>query len=259
MAIVEGLRDGWEPDTDSSDTIVLAAARAMGDRAAAWASAAGGRIERDDGLELADAGSANLFVNQGMATRPLDPEMGRRVLDFYSEGQPFVLMSPRPSADLRPLGLGLMGHPPFMVRSASAAGSTDTPGPTEPPWLHVVELTDQADLPRFAEIAAAGFGLPASPVPAGLLGGPHRFWLAYRDGVPAGVSAAYVGHGVVDVEAVATLPGHRGHGVGEAVTWAATRAEASLPAVLIASDLGRAIYQRMGYLPISRWTIWYRD
>ena len=96
-------------------------------------------------------------------------------------------------------------------------------------------------------------------LPASLLGGPHRFWLGYRDGELAAVSAAYLGHGVVDVEMVATLEGHRGHGIGEAVTWAATLADPERPAVLIASDLGRPIYQRMGYLPIARWTLWYRD
>ena len=63
---------------------------------------------------------------------------------------------------------------------------------------------------------------------------------------------------MTDVEAVATLPEHRGRGVGAAVTWAATLADPAQPAVLIASDAGVGIYRAMGYLPVARWTIWFR-
>jgi hypothetical protein len=28
---------------------------------------------------------------------------------------------------------------------------------------------------------------------------------------------------------------------------------------LIASDLGRGVYERMGYLSVMRWTLWYRE
>ena len=37
---------------------------------------------------------------------------------------------------------------------------------------------------------------------------------------------------------------------------AAIIADPALPAVLFASDLGRPVYERMGYLPISRATVW---
>jgi hypothetical protein len=43
---------------------------------------------------------------------------------------------------------------------------------------------------------------------------------------------------------------------GEAVSWAATLTAPALPAILLASDLGRPIYQRMGYLPLCRATMW---
>ncbi|MDT4977821.1 MAG: hypothetical protein QOG98_3579, partial [Pseudonocardiales bacterium] len=38
----------------------------------------------------------------------------------------------------------------------------------------------------------------------------------------------------------------------------ATVVDASLPAVLFASDSGRPVYERLGYLPVSRWTLWHR-
>ena len=76
--------------------------------------------------------------------------------------------------------------------------------------------------------------------------------------MPVATAESHVAHGVVNVEAVTTLAEHRGKGIGEAVTWAATLAEPSLPAVLIASDDGVGIYRRMGYLPVARWTMWFR-
>jgi len=48
------------------------------------------------------------------------------------------------------------------------------------------------------------------------------------------------------------------HAIRAAVTWAATTADPTLPAVLIASDLGRPVYERLGYTTRNRWTIWVR-
>jgi hypothetical protein len=48
----------------------------------------------------------------------------------------------------------------------------------------------------------------------------------------------------------------RGRGFGAAITWAATLAQPELPAVLIASDDGRPVYERMGYATICRFTLW---
>ena len=50
---------------------------------------------------------------------------------------------------------------------------------------------------------------------------------------------------------------YRGKGIGEALTWAATLADPSRPAMLMASDSGRPIYERMGYIPILRLTLWF--
>jgi hypothetical protein len=57
------------------------------------------------------------------------------------------------------------------------------------------------------------------------------------------------------VEFVATLPDARGKGYGAAVTWAATLHAPDLPSLLIASDMGRPAYERMGYLALTRWSL----
>lgn len=48
----------------------------------------------------------------------------------------------------------------------------------------------------------------------------------------------------------------RGRGYGETMTWHATLADAEAPSMLIASDLGRPTYERMGYLTLARFTPW---
>jgi GNAT superfamily N-acetyltransferase len=102
------------------------------------------------------------------------------------------------------------------------------------------------------------------PVKPGDLLGPTllqpdtRVWLAWLDGQPAAVAAAHRQAGVTLVEYVATLPAARGRGAGAAVTWAATLADPAAPAVLIASDEGRPVYERLGYIAVERWTVWLR-
>ena len=49
-----------------------------------------------------------------------------------------------------------------------------------------------------------------------------------------------------------------GRGIGAAVTHAATVADPASPAVLIASDAGVGVYRGLGYLPVTRWTLWFR-
>lgn len=241
------LLDGREDTTPSDDTLTLAALRSMADRAVAWASAAGGRVTRESGLVLADAGSPCPFLNVAVATGPID---ARTAAGFFSGT--FVLVSPQPTPDLRAAGLQLMGHPPFLVRPAGGTA------PPAPPGVTVTEVRDAAGLAVFDRVLADGYPMPASPAPPALLGGATRFWLAHADGEPVATAVSHVAHGVIDVEAVATLPGHRGRGIGAAVTWAATLAEPTLPAVLIASDDGIGVYRAMGYLPVTRWTMWFR-
>ncbi|MCE0765672.1 GNAT family N-acetyltransferase [Pseudonocardia kujensis] len=275
---------GWEDTTPDGDSLTLAAVRAMTDRAARWAEAAGGTVRRVGGLVLADALSPCVFLNAAVSAGPVDLDAARAVataanpptvpalptvppvppvppvapvavmatVATTSPGRPWLLVTPHPTPDLRPAGLQPMGHPHFMVRPADRAA------PPLPSGVTVTEVDDPGGLAEWGDILAAGFPAPASPVPPALLGGPARFWLAHADGRPVATALSWTGHGVVDVECVTTLPRYRGRGLGAAVTWAATLADPALPAVLISSDDGHGVYRRMGYLPVSRWTLWYR-
>lgn len=246
----EPLRTGWADTTQSGDTLALAALRAMADRAADLARAAGGRVRRDKDLMLADAGSACLFHNVACSARLLDVAVARAICGFFPPSRPFLVVSPHPTPDLRSAGLDLMGHLPLMVRPAGG-----TP-PTGPPGVTIDEVCDPADLVTWGQVLAAGYPAPPAPIPPGLLGGATRFWLGRAAGRPVATAMSYTAHGVVNVEAIATLPEYRGRGIGAAVSWAATLADPALPAVLIASDDGAGGYRRMGYLAVTRWTLW---
>ena len=240
----KSLAAGWE-----------ALVRAMGRPAETW-----------DGVWVADAGSPNPFVNAATLSRSLQeadaPALTARLEAFFKQtpsGGSWLLWSAWPTPDLAPLGYVLWGHPPIMVRPAGGER------PPVPPELRIIEVRDADELAAFERTFVEGYPalgvealLPGAVFAPGLLGGPFRFWAGYVGQEMASVAAALVGPDHVDVAFVATQPQHRRKGYGEAVTWAATLCEPSLPAVLEASDDGRPVYERMGYREVGRMSLWER-
>lgn len=88
---------------------------------------------------------------------------------------------------------------------------------------------------------------------------PHiQGFVGYVDGKPASAATVYVTHGVAGTGWVGTAPEHRGHGFGEAVTWAAIRAgfrRGAAFANLQASPMGRPIYERMGFNTLTEYRV----
>jgi hypothetical protein len=80
--------------------------------------------------------------------------------------------------------------------------------------------------------------------------------VAYDGDVPLATAAAHSAAGITLVESVAAMPAARGRRLGGAVTAAATIAVAGQSAVLIASDDGQPVYERLGYHRLERWTVW---
>ena len=131
--------------------------------------------------------------------------------------------------------------------------------------VDVREVHDAGDLAVAERILVDGYPMPElQPLTPGdllapaILGGATRVWIASVDGEPAAVAAGHRHGGATLVEFVATLPQARGRGAGAAATWAATLSEPDQPAVLMASDDGRPVYERMGYVALERWTVWLR-
>jgi GNAT superfamily N-acetyltransferase len=256
----EELATGWERDTPDTDSIVLSGIRAMARGMSHPARVMGGRYEEWDDFVVADAGLPTFFANVAVPQRPLSDaawhEAARRLCEWFDGA--FAITSAFPTPDLTADGLTLAGHPPFMCRPPGGDR------PSDPEGLRIEEVTDAGGLADFERTLVDGFPIeemsgkaPGSYLDGRCLGGDNRYWVGYVGDDAVAVAGGHTGS-VNDVEWVATLPAHRGRGYGEAVTWRATLADPGRPATLIASDLGRPVYERMGYLPLVRFTFWFR-
>src|SRR3954452_20965023 len=255
----EPLTTGWEPDVPVNDTLLRQFVFNSADRNEQHAQTMGGTWQAWDDVVLADLREPSGFGNQAILLRPLTeadaPDVVARLRHGFSGTH--ALFSAWPTPDLRPYGYALIGHPPFMIRPPGGSA------PVRPPELHVTEVDDAASTEMYERVFVDGYPVPGpQPFEAGLLfderllGGITRAWVGSVDGHPVACAMAIASRGIVAVENVATLPEARGHGYGAALTATAALSTPDLPSALIASDAGRGVYERLGFLPISRFTLW---
>lgn len=263
------LETGWLPTTPVGDTFLRRFLWNWADACAATARSFGGHVLETNSVRLADAGRPGSFSNCATLVQPLSADTAADTLAhitaFFAFDDParmgeVLLVSAWPTGDLGSHGWSLMGHPPVHllpagIRARAAPPELRIVRVASPDLLHVWETTVSRGYP-LEGLEDAPAGALASP---SLLADPHYgAWVGLVDDQPVAAASAWVAHGVVNVTLVATLPDERRKGYGEALTWAASRLEPALPAMLLSSDDGRPVYERMGYLPLQRMTLWYR-
>jgi hypothetical protein len=201
---------------------------------------------------------ASIPPNNATLLRPLEPsrvaDVRARLDELFSRsgGGPYHLWSfwplPAPPGDVEPFEV------PCMVRPAGGTA------PPPPKGLEVVEVSDLQGLRHVGRILSEAFEVtPAEEdfYDERVLGSDaFRIWLGLADGRPVSTSCAFVDERFVGVYAVATVTAAWGRGYGEALTWVATMCRPDLPATLQASDMGRPIYERMGFDVIARCAVW---
>jgi hypothetical protein len=252
----------------AEDSTAVLVDRGLRNMALAWESAAqamGGAAARWDEAWVSDAGSRCPFLNNATIIRAPEerdlPNLTARLDEFFGarKGGSWLLWSAQPIADLTAAGYTFWGQPPTMLR---------LPGgdpPPLPPELRIVRVQDVATLAAFETVLIDGFPVPwVQPAQPGclwderVLGQPLHLFVGFVEDRPVSVSTAFVAEAVVGVYAVATLPDVRGRGYGAALTWRATTVEPRLPAMLQASDLGRPIYERLGFVTLQHLNLWER-
>jgi len=256
------LETGWLTDTPVHDTVLRRFLFNQADANDAIALASGGHHDRTEALAMADANGPVPYFNQAILMRPLttidDPALDE-VENFYrgASGRVRVLLSLWPTPDLSRRGWTLVGHPAFMVRGAHGVSFTPGDGVT------VQRATTAEALHEAERIAVEGYPLPEAKglapgrlFPAALLDTAVTMRLGFLDGDAVGAGACHVGHGVVNLCFAATLPQARRRGVWEALVWARVNDDPSLPAVAYTSDYSRPGFERMGFVPTIRFTLW---
>lgn len=223
----------------------------------------GGRIVEHDGLVLADSLATDSMGNVAVVTGPVDD--GARVIAeaeaFYSPGhRPWILFA-------------LPDAVPYLERAARERALRDEgwfpgfvldPIPPESPALpdgvevHLVETAEE--LQTFERAASRAYDVESGPVYEGWLTYPgFSFHLAYYRGEPVATATLAASHGVAGIVYVGTVPEARGRGFGRSAVWAAIqagRAQGARVAGLWATPLGRPMYERMGFRPVTQYRIW---
>jgi GNAT superfamily N-acetyltransferase len=134
-----------------------------------------------------------------------------------------------------------------------------TLGPAAAPEGISVERT--RDVALLAEPLAAGYGFPPALLTGGLPGllDYAEGWVALVDGVPASGAVVVRCAGDAGIFLVATAPSLRGRGAAEAVVRHAllhARAAGCTTSTLQSSEMGRSVYERIGYAAVGTYLLW---
>jgi hypothetical protein len=261
------LENGHEASTPIADSYLRRFVMNWIETTETMALAAGGASLRSDRFWAADVGRPASYTNTTTLIQPVTAAAGELMADietFYAANdgvrRETYVFSPWPTPDLRPYGWLLGGHPPLHLLPAGATR------PPAPEGFRIERVKTAESLATFERIAIAAYplyGLENNP-PFSLFALPLldlsrvRLVLGFDGVTPVGVGVSAVDHGINQVMLIATLPEARGRGFGAALTWESSLADPALPAMLLSSDIGRPVYEKMGYLPLFRFTVWYR-
>ncbi|MDP9389613.1 MAG: hypothetical protein M3Q48_17280 [Actinomycetota bacterium] len=263
----ERLTTGWEPDAPVGDTILRRYLFCSAGLFATFAKAAGGRATKAPAFAAADAGRPSGWFNSATLLQPPDPATFHHVVAdverFFQSGTGEAhLWSAWPTPDLTARGWRLVGHPPLLIRPPAALVP-----PPAPVAVDLVEVADATGLAEWERVAIEGYPLPElSPFVPGALADPRalddprlRFTVGREDGEAVSIGTLFTDSGVGCFALGVTLPAarRRGHWLAHAVHRIAAAPDVWMAGVF--SDHSRSPAERLGFLPVLRFTLWARD
>ncbi len=226
-----------------------------------------GAVYEEGGVLAVASGIPVAWLNLMFVTRPLakPTEQLKKAVEFFdARGTEFVVriregLDPATEAALEKLGLPYSDTVPGMA-------STQMEAPPAPSELRIVRVRAGKALRDYHGVIALGYGMPVEIAraligPQLLLDPETESFIGYVGDVPVATSTLIFGGQVAGVHNVATHPEHRKRGYGEALTWRAVQRGAELGcdmAALQASDMGRPIYERMGFTLVSPYKTFHR-
>jgi hypothetical protein len=258
---------GWETHRPLSDGLMRRFVYAYASSFTSPVTLMGGRVVRRGSYVTWDQRAPAGFYNGAMLLQPL-PHTGWERIIGELEGHLLTagtgrvtLFSPWPTPDLTGRGWQLSGHPPVLLRPSGE------PAPPTPAWLEIREVADARTLTDWARVAIEGFpleelegGARGRFVDERLLADPRlHAWVAYVDRRPIAIGTSYVVHGLHVPTLGVTLPEHRGRGAWHVLMRRRLATFPSLAAMALFSDHSRGPAQGLGFLPLSRWTVWQHD
>jgi GNAT superfamily N-acetyltransferase len=243
-----------------------AAIRALADMVAALSvTCPGGWAERRPGVSAAASGSNATPLNRviGEATDADLDDIAALVARLEDDRLPHMVES-RPGADVleqwcRDRGMTAFARVPLMTCSIR-----DFKAPSPDGTTHMRAL-DAAQMPEHVEVASLGYGMPREvlagldastlfdqPFGAGLI--------AAVDGMPAATGVSVVAGDWVGVFIIATVDAYRRRGIGAALTAKlvtdAVARNGVTGALLQSSDMGKPVYESLGFATVEHWTRW---
>jgi ribosomal protein S18 acetylase RimI-like enzyme len=230
-------------------------------------AALGGTVYEDDGVLSCLTGLASAPFNPSVVERPpADPAAALADAErrYRAVGLPYGIdLDPESFPGVRDAaaaaGLRVVVARPGMVRDPKRVRM-----PTVPSGLTIERGDEQLD--DVASVATEGFGgdvaINRAFVADAVWRDPvARVYVARLDGTAVATAETSLQDGVIGVFGVATVPGARRRGIGSALTAYAVRdraQEADL-AFLQSSEMGRGVYERLGFREISTWEVWSRS
>jgi hypothetical protein len=262
--VSEQLATGWGPHEPIDDSVLRRFVFNQAEVLRAMACGPASRQAGDDDVVMVDSGGPVAYNNMALLLRPVtradDPVLDR-IVDFYADARDRVriLLSVWPLPDLSERGWQLGGHPMFVVRAPGPVTASRRDG------VDVREVTTVDDLRVLERVAIDGYPIdeakdaaPGEAFPDALLDTPVTFRLGLVDGEPVSAAAALDAHGVVNLCFAATLAAGRRRGVWSALVWARVNMAPDQPSVAFTSDDSRPGFVRMGFLPMTRFTLYVR-
>lgn len=222
---------------------------------------AGAELFETAAIHLAYGPRGTAFHNAVMVREPIDAAAVLAAAErFYRPRRAPWSIWIRDHAD-RGLETALLqrGLTPFVTMPGMAL--LRDPGTVcAPPELAIRACRDEAGRDAFRHVSAAAYATYGAPPEYAAdafarlesVCAPHvQGFVGWQAGEPVAAAAVYVTHGVAGIGWVGCVPAARGRRYAEAVTWAALREGLRRGATLAnlqASVMGRAVYERMGFV-----------